>query len=657
VVDRDPGDCLTVAVTDLDSGRDTAPRLGLPESWLDLGRLAIAELVARRRRDRGGAADEVTTVDPELLTALRRAAVADAGGSSIAAWIAQYAALTASEVEVLAVLLAVEVDPALHRLVAYANGEATRGRLTVGNLVELLDEPTGEPVDGAGAAFRSMAPGSALRRAALVELVEDGPLVERVVAVPPALVWAVAGLHEPDPDLPDGAEHLDLWSPESELPAPLGGAPFVVVTGPDRRLRWLEAARLGLTGRVLVVPAPVEDRAWAAVVREATLTGRSVVVEVDDELPAAGRRWIDRADHLGWIVSSLRDVPVSSMPVRPWVECLAPEREPTDDEWSAAFEEPVERTHRLTHEQLHTVSRVLPAVGGDLDAAVRRLVGGRLDRMAQRIRPTRVWDDLVVSPDRAELLRSIVDRYRYADRVYDEWGFSATPSRGVVAVFAGPSGTGKTLATEIIAGVLGLDVFKLDLSAVVSKYIGETEKNLEQIFDAASAGNLVLFFDEADSLFGKRSEVKDARDRYANIEVSYLLQRLERYDGMVILATNFEKNIDEAFVRRIHVRIEFAMPGVAERRRIWAQNLPPTAPVQDVDLDWLATRFELSGGSIRNASVHAAFLAAAEGTPITMEHAVRGVAREWRKIGRLIKPNEFGEYHDRLGLVPGGEPV
>ncbi|CAN5566510.1 hypothetical protein BH23ACT3_BH23ACT3_21770 [soil metagenome] len=268
-----------------------------------------------------------------------------------------------------------------------------------------------------------------------------------------------------------------------------------------------------------------------------------------------------------------------------------------------------------------------------------------MEHLARRIRTTRSWDDIVLSPDRAELLRSLVDRYRYADRVYDEWGFSASPSRGLVALFSGPSGTGKTMATEIIAGALGLDVFKLDLSSVVSKYIGETEKNLEQIFDAASAGNLVLFFDEADALFGKRSEVKDARDRYANIEVSYLLQRLERYDGLVVLATNFEKNVDEAFVRRIHVRIEFAMPGIDERRAIWASNLPPGAPVEGVDIDDLAARFELSGGSIKNAAVHAAFLAAASDRPITMETAVRGVARELRKMGRLLKAHDFGEFY------------
>jgi SpoVK/Ycf46/Vps4 family AAA+-type ATPase len=213
-----------------------------------------------------------------------------------------------------------------------------------------------------------------------------------------------------------------------------------------------------------------------------------------------------------------------------------------------------------------------------------------------------------------------------------------------VALFSGPSGTGKTLAAEIVAGELGLDVFKLDLSAVVSKYIGETEKNLAEVFDAASAGNLLLFFDEADALFGKRSEVKDARDRYANIEVSYLLQRLEAYDGLVVMATNFERNVDDAFLRRIHTRVEFILPAVSERRAIWERNLPPGAPVKDVDATWLAQRFELSGAAIRNAAVQAAFLAAAANGPITMECAVLGVARELRKSGRLLKPDEFGPY-------------
>ena len=208
--------------------------------------------------------------------------------------------------------------------------------------------------------------------------------------------------------------------------------------------------------------------------------------------------------------------------------------------------------------------------------------------------------------------------------MFGSWGFSAQPSTGVVALFAGPSGTGKTLAAEIIAADLGVDLYKIDLANLVSKYIGETEKNLGRLFDAAEASNVALFFDEADALLGKRSEVSDAHDRYANIEVAYLLQRLERYEGMALLATNLAKNIDPAFIRRLHVVVEFPIPGPAERRRIWARCLPkrcargrPTS----TSTRW-PTSSSCPGGTIRNAVLGAAFLAAEAGQPITMALAV-----------------------------------
>ncbi|MET0577281.1 MAG: ATP-binding protein [Ilumatobacteraceae bacterium] len=369
-----------------------------------------------------------------------------------------------------------------------------------------------------------------------------------------------------------------------------------------------------------------------------------VVVELDDRLPPAGKRWIERARHLSWAISSRVELPIDQMPDRPWRDHHAPAVDPTDAEWAAALGD-IPRTHRLAPAQLRQVERAHAASGGDLDRAVRRLASGQIDKLARRIRPTRTWADIIVAPDRIQLLRELVARYRHADEVYDGWGFSASPSRGQVALFSGPSGTGKTLAAEIIAGELGLDLFKLDLSAVVSKYIGETEKNLDQIFDAARAGNVVLFFDEADSLFGKRSEVKDARDRYANIEVSYLLQRLEAYDGLVTLATNFERNIDEAFLRRIHVRVEFSSPDEAERKAIWEHNLPARAPIgSDVDLAFIARQFELTGGSIRNATLQAAFIAAAGSGVIDMDCLVLGVAREYQKLGRLLKVEDFAPY-------------
>jgi AAA+ superfamily predicted ATPase len=457
-----------------------------------------------------------------------------------------------------------------------------------------------------------------------------------------------------DPDLPWDTAVVDAeaWTAEigdalTAAAASLPDAPdFVVVNGDDRMRRRQFGCAASAAERFLSCSAPDDERSWSALAREATIGGRGVVVEVTDALAPAGRQWIDRARHLSWVVSARSGPPLDALPERVRLEITAPALEPTDDEWVTALGTDVERTHRLTFDQLQRVAKTREATGGDGDAAVRRLASGQLEQLTRRIPPTRTWDDIVVSPDRLELLRSIVERYRHAAQVYDEWGFEPTPSRGLVALFSGPSGTGKTLAAEIIAGALGLDVFKLDLSSVVSKYIGETENNLEQVFDAASAGNMVLFFDEADSLFGKRSDVKDARDRYANIEVSYLLQRLEAYDGLVIMATNFEKNVDSAFLRRIHVRVAFALPGVEERSAIWRRNMPPAAPVGDIDVDWLAERFEPSGGAIRNATVQAAFAAASGGTDITMKTAVVGVAREYRKLGRLVKEQDFGPHFD-----------
>jgi AAA+ superfamily predicted ATPase len=612
--------------------------IGAPSSdiWLDFGRALVVDHVSRR-----AATGDVERIDVDVRGEVRRRfreSLAEPGTFSI---VCANARFDVEAAEVLAVALACELDPALARLLV--SSDPGRGRLTIGSLMEMLAPLPPDVV------ARTIGQDGPLARAGLVEVTIDGAFVDHVVGVHPAVVWAVLGDESLDPDLPLDADHIDRdididGDADDDGDDSSAEYPLIVVSGGDRMLRRRHAARRCAGDRFLVVPAPATDAGWAAVVRDATITGRGVIVELSGPLPEVGRRWIERAVHLVWAVSSPSEPSVVELPRRPWTEVQVSPREVTDREWRSVLGD-TERTHRLTHEQLATVGRVFPAVGHDLDAAVRRLVSGRMEHLARRIRPTRGWDDIVLSPDRTELLQSLVDRYRYADQVYDDWGFSASPSRGLVALFSGPSGTGKTMATEIIAGVLGLDVFKLDLSSVVSKYIGETEKNLEQIFDAASAGNMVLFFDEADALFGKRSEVKDARDRYANIEVSYLLQRLERYDGLVVLATNFEKNVDDAFVRRIHVRIEFAMPGVDERRAIWASNLPPRAPVDGVDLDDLAARFELSGGSIKNAAVHAAFLAAAAGQSITMETAVRGVARELRKMGRLLKANDFGEFY------------
>jgi SpoVK/Ycf46/Vps4 family AAA+-type ATPase len=342
---------------------------------------------------------------------------------------------------------------------------------------------------------------------------------------------------------------------------------------------------------------------------------------------------------------------LDDLPPIGWHEIAVPASEPSDAEWKSVLGD-APRTHRLSYAQLEQAGRALDVLGGDLDAAVRRLVGPKLDQLARRIRPRHTWDDLVLPPAHAAQLRDIVDRYRLASTVYDEWGFPAVPSAGLVALFSGPSGTGKTLAAEVVAGELGLDLYKLDLSSIVSKWVGETEKNLDELFEAAGAGNLVLFFDEADALFSKRSEVADSHDRYANLETSYLLQRLESYHGVVVMATNYEKNIDQAFMRRIHARIDFALPDEAERRMIWHRHLQAGAPLaDDIDVEWLARHFELPGAAIRNAVIDAAFHAAATTGTIDMASLVGGVARELRKLGRLVRKEDFGRWFATVDTV------
>ena len=280
----------------------------------------------------------------------------------------------------------------------------------------------------------------------------------------------------------------------------------------------------------------------------------------------------------------------------------------------------------------------------DLFAAARARTSDQMRDHAVKIDPRREWGDLVLPADQIAQLHEMCDQMKYRHVVLGEWGFDRKLSmgKGLNALFAGPSGTGKTMAAEVIARDLGLDLYKIDLSTVMSKYVGETEKNLERIFGAARNSNAILFFDEADALFGKRSEVRDAHDRYANVEISYLLQRMEAYDGLVILTSNLSKNMDEAFVRRMHFTVEFPYPDVEDRQRIWAIAFPVEAPLEaDIDVGLLAERYRLTGGNIRNIALTAAFLAARDGGVIGMEHVLWATRREFQKMGRLANEREF----------------
>ena len=330
---------------------------------------------------------------------------------------------------------------------------------------------------------------------------------------------------------------------------------------------------------------------------------------------------------------------------------LALWREALGERGSAAIKatlEPIAEQFQLPHSAVLRVAQRWHAAKGDaqqLWQAARDEARQGLDGLAQRIDARATWADLVL-PDAALVsLRTMASQLRQRTRVYQNWGFADSTSRGlgISALFSGGSGTGKTLAAEVLAHELQLDLYRIDLAALVSKYIGETEKNLARVFAAAEASGAILLFDEADALFGKRSEVKDSHDRYANIEVSYLLQRVETYRGLAILTTNLKQAIDPAFQRRIRFIVQFPFPDEAARAAIWERAFPPAAPLGSLDIGKLM-RLSLSGGHIRNLALNAAFLAADEGSPITMTHLRSAAESEFAKLERPLPVADVGDW-------------
>jgi SpoVK/Ycf46/Vps4 family AAA+-type ATPase len=284
-----------------------------------------------------------------------------------------------------------------------------------------------------------------------------------------------------------------------------------------------------------------------------------------------------------------------------------------------------------------------PDTADGLWALCRVRSRSRLDELARRVEPRLGWRDLVLPTDQTALLHDITAQVRGRSKVYHDWGFERVSQRGlgIGALFTGPSGTGKTLAAEVIAGELGLDLYVVDLSAVVSKYIGETEKNLRVVFDAADKGGAVLLFDEADALFGKRTEVRDSHDRYANIEVSYLLQRMENYRGLAVLTTNLRSSMDQAFLRRLRFVVHFPFPDPVQRAEIWRRIFPSEVPTRGLDPARLA-QLNVAGGNIRNIALTAAFLAADADEPVTMAHVLRATRGEYAKADRPLTAVETG---------------
>jgi hypothetical protein len=582
-----------------------------------IGRLLV-------ERDVVALADSADRVDAleALDAALKQARCelrSELAGEGLLAWLAASLHLAQVEVETLALCVAADVDTDTARLLAVAGG------LTVGALHRILGPD----------AVLAVADDAMLRRAALVDVDSDGPLVAAPVSVPRVVAWAFAGVTSPDASLNTAVEYL------SAPPDRADGARRVLACSPDR-VRRVQAAVLTAHGSAFAVsPPPHSQEGWEALARQATLAGCGIVLDVTEVGPDV-RAWISRARHLTWALVSPEPLPLDALPREPWVEAAVDRPAVTDGEWRGVFGSAPVPARRPTASQLRALAPISPP-GTDPAVALHRLAAGTLLAHARRVTPSVGWDDLVLPATQQRLLQELARRLRYRETVHEKWGIPAYPSPGVVALFSGPSGTGKTTAAEMIANDLGFDLFRVDLSALVSKYIGETEKNLEQVFSAANAGSYVLLFDEADSLFGSRSKVSDARDRYANIEVSYLLQRLESYDGFVVLTSNYQGNIDPAFLRRISVTVHFALPTPPERAQIWRRCLS-AAPTDELDLDFVATQFDLAGGAIRNAALSAAFLAAARQAPVGMADVLQAVHQELAKLGRRSNEAQFGRW-------------
>ncbi|WP_037820536.1 AAA family ATPase [Streptomyces sp. NRRL B-3229] len=590
------------------------------------------------------------------------------------------------------VCLAPELRRKYDRLYAYLQDDITRRRPSVDLVLELLCTSERERWIRVGA----FAAGAPLLRYGILRAVDDphspsgssdlarflvldprirayllgsaepdGRLLGHVVVHRPA----GPGGPEPDPALADlllrtAAHHLRPGRPPLvlHLYGPDGDGQFDLVrhTGRQLGLTVVGADAATLTG-------PGGTARLQLVFREALLQGAAVHLAHADTLLREEHREL-----LGALAEEVLDyglplfltgvshwtagptpLPVHSLEVplpdgahsiALWRELLAPYTERAE-EWAGDLAV----RHRLPASRIAAAVRgadhvrltrggSAPLTLADVSAACRREAQHSLGPAAGRVRARRGWDDLVLPADRLTQLGDICDQVRFRQRVLHDWGFGARLGHGtgLSVLFSGPPGTGKTMAAEVLAHELDVDLYKIDLSGVVSKYIGETEKNLARIFAEASTGNAILFFDEADALFGKRTEVTDAHDRYANIETSYLLQRIEEYEGVVVLATNLRQNIDDAFTRRIRFVVAFPFPDADERRRIWRTLLPPGAPLApDVDLAVLARELPVTGANIRNIVLQAAFLAAADGTAIGRAHILRGARREFEKIGKL----------------------
>ena len=609
---------------------------------------------------------------------------------------AQRFGLSRFERDVLLLSAAMELDTRIGSQCALLHGDANRGYPTFALALSVFDEP----------AWDALSPERPLRYWRLIEINQPGaqPLTTSAIRADERLVNYIKGLNYVDDRLSPLLAPLEVMEDQALLPPSqqdlvesvvgsldrgrtTNSLPNINLLGPDESSKHLVATRVAtsfglhlyrMSAQFLPTNAAELEtlaRLWQ---RESILLPVALYLDahgLDPANPKEGQaqppvnRFLSRTG--GIIFLSTRDMwpdlnerviqfdvekPTAAEQRSAWAAALGQvETEGDPARLSSQFDLNLTTIKKIARDLVPTEDKT--ETSRRLWDACRSVTRPLLDNLAQRLTPKATLDDIVLPPEESKLLRQIAEQVGQRSRVYEEWGFALRMNRGlgISALFAGDSGTGKTMAAEGLANKLQLDLYRIDLSAVVSKYIGETEKNLRRLFDAAEGGGAILFFDEADALFGKRSEVKDSHDRYANIEINYLLQRIESYRGLAILATNMKSALDQAFMRRLRFIVDFPYPENDERTAIWKGIFPAQTKTADLDFDRLA-RLNLTGGNIHNVALNAAFLAAQKNTLVTMPLILEAARTEFRKLGRFINESDF-RWDEPIRIVPPNNPV
>ncbi len=573
--------------------------------------------------------------------------------------------LSSFERDVVLLAAGVEMDSKLTQRVGAAMGREPHGAITFALALAVLANPH----------WSALAPTAPLRRFKLVDLEAESGLTGAALRIDERILHYLAGVNVFDPRL-DGllqfkghphsiaATHRALATEAiAGFDASVEQPPVLHLCGDDARgqediaaLWAVNAGRHLYVLRAENIPAvgAEMDQIVALWTREAALLPAALLVQCGSTTPSAAVRQMIERLPAPLVLASREPVRLERPLLRHdvnkpepmeqkalWKQSLATKSEGQD----ALLDELAEQ-FRLSAETIASLGAAAAAGDGAVDGTklwnvCRSLARPRLEGLAQRIEPAVTWDDLILPQAQMQMLRQLAVQTRQRMKVYETWGFAERGRRGlgITALFAGVSGTGKTLAAEVLAHDLKLDLYRIDLSTVVSKYIGETEKNLKQVFDAAEEGGVILLFDEADALFGRRGEVKDSVDRYANIEVGYLLQRMESFQGLAILTTNLKSSLDKAFQRRLRLTVDFPFPDAVQREAIWQRVFPAKTPIEKLDAKLLA-QLNMVGGNLRNIAVNAAFLAAAAEGSVNMQHVLEATRLESMKAERPLSTTE-----------------